>query len=198
MFCRGCIRVLSQVQNLLCLRKWGRLQNTQGGVVSVELRGNFWCYGLHCYWILLLNFLGVFHMPPTSLPFKDRGCIMHPCFSGFRSGTCHIVKAEGVWVSELNHLHRNGFLPFVLIKARVKQPSWPPGPIHATNYQDTWSQLLIYLRYYVKEVANTLESHFLASYLEGPLVLHTLCAWVLLVCALWHRISRNPTGFIKK
>lgn len=177
--------MLSQVQNLLCLWKGGRLQNTQGGEISVELRGNFWCYGLQCYWILLLNLLGVFHMPPTSLPFKGRCCITHPCFSGFRSGTCHIFKAEEVWVSRLNHLHRNGFLPLVLIKPRVKQPSWPPGPIHATNYQDTWSQLLIYLRYYMQEVAKALKgSHFLALSFENFSSPYPLCLDLAGLCIM--------------
>lgn len=130
--------------------------------------------------VLLLNsaikLAGCLPHAPTSLPFKGRSCIMHPCFSGFRLGTCHIFKAEEVWVSGLNHLHRNGFLPLVLIKPRVKQPSWPPGPIHVTNYQDTRSQLLIYLRYYVQEVAKALKgSHFLALYFETFSSSYPLC-----------------------
>lgn len=200
MFCSGCLRVLSQVQNSLSLKRrgGGGLQNTQWEEVSVELRAHF----LVPLSALLLNSaiksLGVFHMPPTSPPFKGRCCIMQLCFPGLRSVACRIFKAE-VWVSGLNHLHRNGHLPLVLIKPRAKQPSWPPRPVHATNYQDTWTQSLTYLRYHVKEVAKALEgSHCLASYFKRPLVLQTFPAWVLLVCASRHRTSRNSTGFINK
>lgn len=199
MFCSGCLRVLSQVQNSLSLKRRG------GGASKYTMRGGF-CWTQSTFLVplsaLLLNSaiksLGVFHMPPTSPPFKGRCCIMQLCFPGLRSAACHIFKAE-VWVSGLNRLHRNGRLPLVLIKPRAKQPSWPPRPVHATNYQDTWTQSLTYLRYHVKEVAKALEgSHCLASYFKRPLVLQTFPAWVLLVCAPRHRTSRNSTGFINK
>lgn len=143
-FCIGSVRVPSQVQDPLCPRKGGRLQNT-------VREGFCWIQSKLLVWLSALLLNSVIQLsgglPPAShsLFFKGRGYIMHLHLLGIRPDACHIFKAEEGWVSGLIHLYRNGFLSPLLVEPRAKQPSQIPGPIHATNYPDTWSQILSYL-----------------------------------------------------